>query len=159
MSLSRIWLEYHTRPGQPFLLRECVCFFFLLLLVCSLPWGPWWGLPPPKVGGTYGILDDSEAHDARAQAGRQQCRAAELVVGRRGSRGPQERASSYGCGFDSFGIPFWLVGAFTTHFRTYFSGWMGMFTEGTFNIQTRYFGTVAPSPITCGRCFLLEDVD
>ena len=25
-------------------------------------------------------------------------------------------------------IPFWLVGEFTTHFRTYFSGWIGMFT-------------------------------
>ena len=23
-----------------------------------------------------------------------------------------------------FGIPFWLVGEFTTHFRTYFSGWI-----------------------------------
>ena len=22
------------------------------------------------------------------------------------------------------GIPFWLVGEFTTHFRTYFSGWI-----------------------------------
>ena len=29
-----------------------------------------------------------------------------------------------------FGIPFWLVGEFTTHFRTYFSGWIGMFTGG-----------------------------
>ena len=28
------------------------------------------------------------------------------------------------------GIPFWLVGEFTTHFRTYFSGWIGMFTGG-----------------------------
>ena len=29
----------------------------------------------------------------------------------------------YGCGCqDRFGIPFWLVGAFTTHFRTHFSG-------------------------------------
>ena len=28
------------------------------------------------------------------------------------------------------GIPFWLVGEFTTHFRTYFSG-NGMFTGGT----------------------------
>ena len=28
-----------------------------------------------------------------------------------------------GCGCQSrFGIPFWLVGEFTTHFRTYFSG-------------------------------------
>ena len=26
--------------------------------------------------------------------------------------------------------PFWLVGEFTTHFRTYFSGWIGMFTGG-----------------------------
>ena len=30
------------------------------------------------------------------------------------------------------GIPFWLVGEFTTHFRAYFSGWIGMFTGGTF---------------------------
>ena len=29
------------------------------------------------------------------------------------------------------GIPFWLVGEFTTHFRTYFSGWIGMLTGGT----------------------------
>ena len=29
------------------------------------------------------------------------------------------------------GIPFWLVGEFTTHFRTYFGGWIGMFTGGT----------------------------
>ena len=29
----------------------------------------------------------------------------------------------YGCGCQNrFGIPFWLVGAFTTHFRTCFSG-------------------------------------
>ena len=30
------------------------------------------------------------------------------------------------------GIPFWLVGEFTTHFRTYGSGWIGMFTGMTF---------------------------
>ena len=30
-----------------------------------------------------------------------------------------------GCGGQNrFGIPFWLVGEFTTHFRTYFSGWI-----------------------------------
>ena len=29
------------------------------------------------------------------------------------------------------GMPFWLVGEFTTHVRTYFSGWIGMFTGGT----------------------------
>ena len=29
----------------------------------------------------------------------------------------------YGCGCQNrFGIPFWLVGEFTTHFRTYFNG-------------------------------------
>ena len=28
------------------------------------------------------------------------------------------------------GIPFWLVGEFTTHFRAYCSGWIGMFTGG-----------------------------
>ena len=27
-------------------------------------------------------------------------------------------------GQNRFGIPFWLVGEFTTHFRTYFSGWI-----------------------------------
>ena len=35
--------------------------------------------------------------------------------------------------------PFWdpiLVGEFTTHFRTYFSGWIGMFTGGTIWILT-----------------------
>ena len=30
-----------------------------------------------------------------------------------------------------FGILFWLVGEFTTHFRTYCSGWIGMVTGGT----------------------------
>ena len=35
-----------------------------------------------------------------------------------------------------FGIPFWLVGEFTTHFRTDFSGWIGMFTGGTIWILT-----------------------
>ena len=34
------------------------------------------------------------------------------------------------------GIPFWLVGEFTTHFRTYFSGWIGMFTGGTIWLLT-----------------------
>ena len=30
-----------------------------------------------------------------------------------------------GCGCQNrFGIPFWLAGEFTTHFRTYFSGWI-----------------------------------
>ena len=29
------------------------------------------------------------------------------------------------------GIPCWLVGEFTTHVGTYFSGWIGMFTGGT----------------------------
>ena len=28
------------------------------------------------------------------------------------------------------GIPFWLVGELTTTVRTYFSGWIGMFTGG-----------------------------
>ena len=27
-------------------------------------------------------------------------------------------------GQNRFGIPFWLAGEFTTHFRTYFSGWI-----------------------------------
>ena len=30
-----------------------------------------------------------------------------------------------------FGIPFWLVGEFTTHFSTYFGGDWLMFTGGT----------------------------
>ena len=29
---------------------------------------------------------------------------------------------SFGCGSEPFGIPLWLVGEFTTHFRTYLSG-------------------------------------
>ena len=34
-----------------------------------------------------------------------------------------------GCGCQNrFGIPFWLVDEFTTHFRTYVSGERGMFT-------------------------------
>ena len=35
-----------------------------------------------------------------------------------------------------FGIPFWLVGEFSTHFRAYFSGWIGMFTGGTIWLLT-----------------------
>ena len=38
-------------------------------------------------------------------------------------------------GQNRFGIPFWLVGKFT-HFGTYFSGWIGMFTENTIGILT-----------------------
>ena len=34
------------------------------------------------------------------------------------------------------GIPFWLVGEFTTYFRTYFSDWIGMFTGCTIWILT-----------------------
>ena len=42
------------------------------------------------------------------------------------------RLRPYGCGCPNrFGVPFWLVGEFTTHFRAYFSGWIGMFTGGT----------------------------
>ena len=42
-----------------------------------------------------------------------------------------------GCGGQNrFGIPFWLVGEFTTHFRTYFGGWIGRFTGGTIWILT-----------------------
>ena len=45
------------------------------------------------------------------------------------SRGGGECGKS-GCGCQNrFGIPFW--GRCTTHFRTYFSGWIGMFTGGT----------------------------
>ena len=32
------------------------------------------------------------------------------------------KAADSAAGQDRFGIPFWLVGEFTTHFRTYFSG-------------------------------------
>ena len=38
-------------------------------------------------------------------------------------------------GQNRFGIPFWLVGEFTAHFRTYFSGWIGIFT-GTIRLLT-----------------------
>ena len=34
------------------------------------------------------------------------------------------------------GIPFWLVGEFTTHFRRDLSGWSGMFTGGTIWVFT-----------------------
>ena len=34
------------------------------------------------------------------------------------------------------GIPFWLVGEFTTHFRTYFRGWIGILS-GVTGILTR----------------------
>ena len=33
-------------------------------------------------------------------------------------------------------VPFWLVSEFTTHFKTYFSGWIGMFTGGSSGIWT-----------------------
>ena len=35
---------------------------------------------------------------------------------------------------------FWLVGECTTPFRTYFSGWIGMFTEGTIWLLTHGIG-------------------
>ena len=38
-------------------------------------------------------------------------------------------------GFSLVGI-LWLVGEFTTHFRTYLSGWIGMVTGGTIWILT-----------------------
>ena len=40
-------------------------------------------------------------------------------------RAPLKETESYGCGGQNrFGIPFWLAGEFTTHFRTDFSGWI-----------------------------------
>ena len=36
----------------------------------------------------------------------------------------ETRVCSAFFGSNRFGIPFWLVGEFTTHFRTYFSGWI-----------------------------------
>ena len=60
-----------------------------------------------------------------------------LGLGRRGSAGCAlegapgcdgwKRLWLNGCGCQHrFGIPFWLVGEFITHLRTYFSGWIGM---------------------------------
>ena len=46
--------------------------------------------------------------------------------------GLRAQAMEPGCGSQ---IPFWLVGEFT-HFRTYFSGWIGMFTGGNKNFLT-----------------------
>ena len=43
-------------------------------------------------------------------------------------QGPGTPSYVNGCG--SNGIPFWLVGEFTTHFRTYFLVCIGMFTGG-----------------------------
>ena len=50
---------------------------------------------------------------------------------------------TYGCGCQNrFGIPFWLVGEFTTHFRTNFSGgWAvhwgyGLLTHGHRTVNT-----------------------
>ena len=49
---------------------------------------------------------------------------------------PRSSRDPRGCGCQNrFGIPFWLVGEFT-HFRTYFSGWIGMFTGGLTGILT-----------------------
>ena len=43
------------------------------------------------------------------------------------------------------------VGEFTTHFRTYFSGWIGMFTRGTIGVLTHshvmFLGGSQPSPL------------
>ena len=35
---------------------------------------------------------------------------------------PKFPSRPYGCGTNKNGIPFWGIGEFTTHFRTYFSG-------------------------------------
>ena len=47
------------------------------------------------------------------------------------SRGPQSLSLVLAGCQNRFGIPFWLVGEFTTLFRAYFSGWIGMFIGGT----------------------------
>ena len=51
-----------------------------------------------------------------------------------GLRMEMEATLGQGLPFGAGSEPFWdpiLVGRCTTHFRTYFSGWIGMFTGGT----------------------------
>ena len=53
---------------------------------------------------------------------------------------------SFGCGSKPVGSHFG-VGEFTTHFRTYFGGWIGMFTGGTIWVLTYGRFDVDPSLI------------
>ena len=46
------------------------------------------------------------------------------------------------------GIPFWLVGEFTTHFRTYFLMGIGMFTGGT-GLEKRLLCNVFACVVAC----------
>ena len=46
-------------------------------------------------------------------------------------------------GQNRFGIPFWLVCACTTHFRTYFSGWIESDVHPGLTVG---FGLLAQSP-------------
>ena len=51
-------------------------------------------------------------------------------------------------------VPFWLAGEFTTHVRTYFSGWIGMFTGGTIGHLTHghFFRTGVNMAKVSSRC-------
>ena len=64
----------------------------------------------------------------------------------RGGRGGQHR----------FGILVWLVGEFTTHFRTYLGSWIGMSTGGMIRVLTH--GHIGPSPCPTSMHGLLHVV-
>ena len=55
-----------------------------------------------------------------------------------------------------------MVGEFTTHFRTYYSGWIGMFTAGTIWLLTHAhvnpFGRTSRE-VTPARCVWSLDSD
>ena len=57
-------------------------------------------------------------------------------LGASSCKSPLGKSEIAGCGSKPM-IPCWLVGEFTAHFSTYFSGWIGMFTGGTIWLLTR----------------------
>ena len=60
---------------------------------------------------------------------------------------------TFGCGSKAMGSHFGM-GEFTAHVRTYFSGWIGMFTEGTIWVLTH--GRLNPKlPVSNQRQLLL----
>ena len=101
------------------------------------------GLDPfsPSTLGPFGpsnwiseLVATGEAADRRGRA---------LHLSRPAGRGCHRQEERHEAGgrpkwlwVETNGIPFWLVGEFTTHCRTYLSGWIGMFTWGTIWVLT-----------------------
>ena len=80
-----------------------------------------------NLGPPEGFSDEEEeelpSSDAAGQPGQS---TAELRLGQEGHGGRSDSTSIW-LRVNANG----MVGEFTTHFRTYFSGWIGMFTGGT----------------------------